>query len=290
MIFGSRSLYGQGARFDHSRALTEEEMFRVAPSIFATEAHESRSERFRAIPTIEVLRGLSNEGFSVVAVNQSRTRDETKREFTKHMIRLRRLDDAKQYRVGDTVHEIILKNANDGTSAYDLMSGLFRIACLNSLVSLSDTLASVKVRHSGDAINNVIDGTYTVLKDSERVLEAPVEWSQLRLTQDDKMAFARAAHAVRFGDDDSIAAQAIKPEELLAPRRREDANHNDLWMTFNIAQENVIRGGLSAIGRDANNRQRRVSTREVKGIDQDIKLNKALWILAEHFAQHKKAA
>jgi hypothetical protein len=45
------------------RALTEDQLFSVAPSIFQTEAHESRSLRFRPIPTIEIVRGLAKEGF-----------------------------------------------------------------------------------------------------------------------------------------------------------------------------------------------------------------------------------
>ncbi len=57
-----------------------------------------------------------------------------------------------------------------------------------------------------------------------------------------------------------------------------------------MIQENVIKGGLHGVGRDANNRRRRVTTRAVNGIDQDLKLNKALWVLAERMAQIKIAA
>lgn len=32
--------------------------------------------------------------------------------------------------MGDTFCDILLKNAKDGTSAYELMAGLFRIRCL----------------------------------------------------------------------------------------------------------------------------------------------------------------
>jgi len=37
-------------------------------------------------------------------------------------------------------------------------------------------------------------------------------------------------------------------------------------------------------------RRRRVATRAVNGIDQDVKLNRALWVLAEGMARLKKAA
>jgi hypothetical protein len=57
--WGGGAVYApRTARFDDSaRALTEDEMRRAAPSIFAARPHASRSQRFRAIPTIEVLRG-----------------------------------------------------------------------------------------------------------------------------------------------------------------------------------------------------------------------------------------
>jgi len=152
------------ARFDdRARALSQDEMRRAAPSIFAARPHASRSERFRVIPTIEVLRGLEREGFFAVGARQSASRDASKTDYTRHMIRLRRLDNARQYRVGDTVCEIILKNANDGTTAYELMAGLFRIRCLNSLMAQITTVESIKVRHSGDALQKVVDGTYRVL-------------------------------------------------------------------------------------------------------------------------------
>lgn len=281
------------ARFDNSaRAMTEEEIRKVAPSIFAVAAHDSRSERFQPIPTIEVLRGLMREGFMPVAARQSKTRDESRKDFTKHMIRLRRLDDAQQYSVGDTVFEIILKNANDGTSAYDLMAGLFRIRCLNSLVSQTATLDSLKVRHTGspDAVQHkVIEGTYEVLKASETALSAPADWGNINLNRDEKMILAEAAHVLRFDNEESNSAKAIQPETFLRTRRAGDQAH-DLWTQFNVVQENAIRGGLHGVVRDAEGSRRNVSTRAIKGIDQDVKLNKALWLIGQRMAELKKSA
>jgi hypothetical protein len=280
------SIYTKTARFDAARALTEDEMHRLAPSIFATQAHESRSERFQPIPTIEVLRGLMKEGFMPVGVRQSGTRDASKINFTKHLIRLRRIDDDAKFKVGDTVCEILLKNANDGTSAYDLMAGLFRIRCLNSLVAQTGTIDSIKVRHSGDVQGKVIEGTYTVLNEAHKALAAPQDWSAVKLDRDERQAFAEAAHVLRFADAEGETATPITPAQLLMPRRHDD-RADDLWTTFNVAQENVIRGGLRAVQRDELGRRRRVTTRAVNGIDQDVKLNKALWLLSERMAELK---
>ena len=264
-------------------------MRRAAPSIFAARPHASRSERFRVIPTIEVLRGLEREGFFAVGARQSASRDASKTDYTRHMIRLRRLDNARQYRVGDTVCEIILKNANDGTTAYELMAGLFRIRCLNSLMAQITTVESIKVRHSGDALTKVIDGTYRVLKQAEDVLAAPRDWSRIALSSDAKAALAASAHVLRFGDAEGKVATPIKPAQLLTPRRADD-RADDLWTVMNVVQENVMRGGLSArapatIDQHGDwRRGRMVTTRAINNIDQDVKLNKALWVLGERMA------
>lgn len=280
------TVYTDTARFDTGRAMTEDEMREVAPSIFAVTAHESRSERFKPIPTIELLRALTKEGFVPVGAKQSRSRIEGKAEFTKHLIRLRRIDDGKSYSVGDNVCEILLKNANDGTSAYELMAGLFSIRCLNSLVAQVCTLEAIKVRHSGDVAGKVIEGTYTVLNEAEKVLAAPHDWSGIKLNGEEQAIFANAAHMLRFGDADGETSTLIKPEQLLIPRRYDD-KANDLWTTFNVIQENTIKGGLRGVSRDAFGRPRRAKSRAVNGIDQDIKLNKALWTLSQRMAELK---
>ena len=141
------SIYTETARFDTGRAMTEDEMRRIAPSIFATVARESRSERLQPFPTIEILRGLTREGFVPVGAKQSSSRIEGKADFTKHLIRLRRINDGKVYNFQDTVCEILLMNANDGTSAYEMMAGLFRIRCLNSLVAQTGKVEEVKFQH-----------------------------------------------------------------------------------------------------------------------------------------------
>jgi len=286
MQFARNTVYASTARFDHATALTEDAMRAIAPSIFATQAHSSRSERFRPIPTIEVLRGLEREGFSVVAAKQCIVRHDDRKDFTKHMVRLRRLDDDSKYRVGDTVFEVLLKNANDGSAAYDLLAGMFKILCMNSLVSQTADMESLRVRHSGDVQSKVIEGTYRVLDTAEQSLRAPQDWPRIALDRAEAQIFAEQAHTLRFADADGKVATPVKPEQLLIPRRVEDTAPN-LWNVFNVVQENAIRGGLTAMGRDANNRPRRSTTREVNGIDQDVKLNRALFTLAAKMAELK---
>jgi hypothetical protein len=285
-----RQTYGQYARFDNKvPGMTEDQIRAAAPSVFAVTAHESRSERFQPIPTIEVLRGLKREGFEVVGAKQSISRIPGRQDHTKHLIRLRRIDADKSFAVGDTTAEMLLKNANDGTSVYDLFAGLFRISCLNSLVAHLSNVDSVKVRHSGkDIINNVIDGTFKVVEQAKIALAAPTQWAAIQLDRDERRAMAEAARVLRFGDADGNVDTPITADQMLHTRRRDD-EQNNLWINFNVMQENAIRGGLHGVGQDANGKRRRVTTRSVNGIDQDVRLNRALWTLAARMAELKGA-
>jgi hypothetical protein len=46
------------------RPLTREELFRVVPSVFSEDKHESRSERYTYIPTISLLDSLQRKASS----------------------------------------------------------------------------------------------------------------------------------------------------------------------------------------------------------------------------------
>lgn len=272
--------------------LTLEQVAQYAPSAMAVHAHESRSERYTYIPTVDIIRGMAREGFQPFKASQSTTRIEGKQEFTKHMIRFRHESANQTLVVGDSVPEVVLINSHDGTSAYKLMAGLFRLVCSNGLMVSESELGSISVMHKGNILDNVIEGSYRIVEGSQKALETASRWSQLQLTAGEQSAFASAAHTVRFADSEGNVATPITAQQLLNPRRYNDTGSN-LWQTMNRVQENVIKGGLHArteSTRDANNRYvagRRVSTREVKGIDADVRLNRAIWQLAEKMAELK---
>ena len=263
-------------------ALSDEQLRAAVPSIFATDAHESRSARFAPVPTITVLDGLRAEGFEPFSAVQARTRIEGKAEYTKHMLRLRHRSLTNTE--GDAF-EIVLVNANDGTSAYHMMPGFFRFVCENGLMT-GETFNEVRVRHSGNAIGEVIEGAYSVLEDAPVVVDQVSRWKSISLQDIEREALAEAAHTLRFPTADEAKPAAIQADALLRPRRSAD-RATDLWTAFNVVQENTIKGGLTGRVRDANGRTVRRSTREVAGIDQNRSLNRALWMLTERMAEIK---
>jgi hypothetical protein len=251
--------------------LTEEQIRRVAPSIFAPDKHASRSQRYTYIPTIDVLRGLAREGFSPYMAVQSRARDEAHREHAKHMVRLRRPDS----RPGEQANEIILVNSHNGASSYQMLAGVFRFVCCNGLV-VGDVAADVRVPHKGDVLGEVIDGAHLIVERFEAVDASREAMREVRLAPPEQIAFARAALALRYPDAHPARPAPVADSQLVAPRRNED-EASDLWTVFNRVQENVTRGGL----RGRSTQGRRTTTRPVQGIDASVHLNRALWVLAE---------
>jgi hypothetical protein len=256
--------------------LSDDQIHRVAPSIFAEAPHESRSQRYAYIPTATVLTELRKEGFQPFMVTQTRTRHEDRRDYTKHMIRLRH---ASQINARGEANEIILLNSHDGTSSYQMLAGMFRFVCSNGLVC-GDTVADVRVPHKGDVAGQVIEGAYQVLHGFDRALESRESMQAITLDEGEAEVFARAALSLKYDDPDKPAP--ITESQILTPRRFDD-RRPDLWSVFNRTQENLTKGGLH--GRSANGR--RQQTRPVQGIDSDIRLNRALWLLADGLRQLK---
>jgi hypothetical protein len=257
--------------------LSDDQIRRVAPSIFADGKHQSRSDRYTYIPTIDVLRGLRNEGFQPFMVCQTRVRDQDKREFTKHLIRMRPASEI----TGEDVNEVILLNSHDGTSSYQMLGGVYRFVCQNGMVA-GETVGEVRVPHKGSIVQNVINGALEVLDGFGLIREQKDGMRAVTLTRDEQHAFARSALALRYDPADVEAPAPVTESQLLNVRRFED-RRDDLWTVFNRIQESLTKGGLQGRSRSG----RAMSTRPVTGIDQNLKLNRALWMLADAMRQMK---
>lgn len=265
------SRFGRVNQIRRDRPLTNDELMAHVPSVFGTDKHESRSDRYTYIPTITLLDSLKQEGFQPFFACQTRVRNPDKREHTKHMLRLRREGQI----TGKQVPEIILLNSHDGSSSYQMLPGLFRAVCQNGLIC-GESFGEVRVPHKGNVVEKVIEGAYEVLGVFDRVEEKRDAMQSLMLPPPAQQALAKAALTYRFGEEH----QPVTESQLLAPRRWQDES-GDLWTTYQRIQENLIKGGLNG----HNAKGGCTHTRAIKGIDGDVKLNRALWVMAENMLQ-----
>lgn len=274
--------YNHNNVYHSARPMSIADAIRVAPTIAAEAAHSDRSERYGYVNTVEVLEKLMERGLTIHGVTSATVRKADKVGFEKHLIRLRRPEDGA---IRGTAREILLLNSHDGSTCYEVMSGAFRFACANGLV-MGDTYTRHKVKHSRSAIHEIEDATFEVLKDFERIADSVSTMSNIKLLTDEREAFADAAMTIRFPTKDSDE-MPFDPSRLLRPRRADDIGE-DLWTTFNVVQENCTRGGIKGVAPlQPGKRRRRMSTKDVNGIDQSTALNRALHGLAEAMAKLK---
>jgi len=255
--------------------LSEVQLNRLAPSIFATGGSEHTSSRYGFIPTIEVVRGLSKSGFHPVLATQSRTRIPGRQEFVKHIMRLRHETCLEK---GGIVPEIVLVNSHDGTTSYQLRAGIYRLVCANGMI-VGDEMFCRRVKHQGDVVERVVEAANDLIDLVPISMHTATHWQGVGLNKQQQVVFAQAAMALKW-DKDENDEFPLTPDEILDPRRSADTK-NDLWTTFNVIQENMIRGGIRY--RTDNGVRRR--TVPVKSVGENVRLNTALWTLTEKMAQ-----
>lgn len=244
---------------------------KLPPSALAVRAAETLSERYAFVDTRRVVQELAGYGFRVDAARAVATR---KRDplYAKHQIVFSPSESKTFGREGQV--RAIFTNSHDGSSGVQLRQGFYRLVCSNGLVVGTD-VAAFRARHAGDAAQEVIQRIRAMSADTLRLQRAINEWSALQLTRAQQEEYAALVGQLRYG-----AAQTFDPKALLAPHRREDVG-TDLWRTFNVLQENTVRGGaqgFSAAGR-------RVRAVPITGFERDTKYNAELWSLTAEVAE-----
>ncbi len=259
--------------------LTTDDLLTKAPSIYATNAHAERSDKYSFVSTPQVLDVLRGEGWVPTQAVECRVRTKggqimSREGHQKHMIRLARLGDIYNQGNKKSILELVLRNSSDGTCKIQLDAGIFRLVCANGIVIQSDSFGGMKFKHMGLDMNDVVNATTAIVNEAPALMDTMGRWSGLQMSHNEQLTFAQSALAMRYGDEEA----PVSPEAILNPRRWDDKS-SDLWTTYNVIQEHLIKGGAKAWNRSGGGRRR--SIRAVNSIDGGVELNKELWGLAE---------
>tara|TARA_Y100000310_G_scaffold69211_1_gene64666 strand:- start:3017 stop:3811 length:795 start_codon:yes stop_codon:yes gene_type:complete len=252
--------------------LTRNQIEKKAPSVFATEHDGKRSDRYTFVSSEKILDNFQELGWGVAEAASpfSRKSDPL---HNKHMIRFRPYSDDLTFRDPrgnkDVFPEILLYNSSNGTSRWKLEAGAFSMICSNGLTirvpGFEQVGETISRKHIGwnptyayDAVNRISDSF-------GNFFETVSEMVQIDLPEGNRIDMASEARELRFGENH------FDPKLLLSPRRTEDSG-KDIWTTYNVLQENCIRGGFKLAKRTA---------RELKNIDSLARVNTGLWDIAE---------
>lgn len=263
--------------------LTDDQIRRVTPSVFAAEPWERVSSKYVFIPTSAVIEKLRTEGFYPFHVQQSRARIDGKLNYTKHMVRFRPLDWKSRVKPGTHTFitdgavfpEIVLTNAHDGGAGYSVELGLFRLICFNGAVTAVGSLGRIYTKHIGDQVGQVIDATYRIIDEVPLLGETVKALQSRTLSLLEQRELAARAAGLRWKAEDV----PFPAEQLLSTRRSEDKKA-DAFTVFNVIQENLIKG-QRYYGTNEHGSLRRYQTREVHGVDSDLDINRGLWSLVK---------
>lgn len=241
------------------------------------------SARYAHVNTANIVSALRETGFEVAKAQAARVRKEEKQGFQKHLFRLRR---EGQVEINGVYPEVLLRNSYDGTSAFEVSVGLFRVVCLNGLMASQGLSFHAKVRHTGNALDEVTRQVQIATSESDKLLGVVDRWQATKLDAYQVDLFSLRAAALVVPDHARTSASLkITANGLVQPYRESDAE-NTLWNVFNCAQENAMKGRY-VIPREYFGLQHRspfVKARAIKGLDRSIQFNRDLWQLASEFA------
>ena len=243
----------------------------VSP-VYAEYPHSQVSNKYQQAKTIEVVNALTEKGWQITKTTTARVRDPERQGFQKHFVHLRPEGDKAQLKVGDTELRVIISNSHDGTSAFRMEAGLYRLVCSNGMAVSNGSFERISIRHTVEEIEQeAIDGAYRIAAMAPRINEVIAKMQDTHLSFDAQTIFA--TEAIKLVWDDT---SKLNPAEFLQSRRHADKGDN-LWLVFNRLQENLVRGGLTVAG----------SNRHTRGINspiRDLKVNQDLFELAVKYA------
>ena len=254
--------------------LTEDEIRQRCPLVFATSpTNDKVSEKYTVANTYTVIQDMEKLGWRVVRAAQRRATKKSSKRFSYHMVALQNPDIkiTKQVDGGEEIVEcfpqIILTNSHDGLSCFQFRVGLYRCICSNGLVISDAELSEFKIRHIYYSFENLRAVVGRILEALPSKVERMSQMSNVLLSEDQKLDFAKKALSIRKGvKEEELQADEETYKDLLTPVRKEDEG-DSLWNVYNVLQEKIVKGGYTTAEEGKKARKVRKVTSFIKELD-----------------------
>ena len=253
--------------------LTLDQLKEQCPTAFTAEkSPNTTTDRYTHIPTSVVIEDLMKLGWEPTMAKQVKARKNVG--YQKHLITFRNPNIMIKGNEGDDVQPtVLLTNSHDGKNAFNFQVGLIRFVCENGLVVSDEDYANVQIRHVGYTFEELQTKINDVISKLPNLVEKINVFKSTELSSEQVNEFAFKAAQLRFNDE--ISDTYVDIDGLLNIDRVEDEGNN-LWSVFNRVQEKLIHGNFT-YGRKSR------KARSIKNFNQDIKVNKELWELANDY-------
>src|SRR5260370_5715191 len=151
-------------------AISDDEMRRFAPSVFASQPIEGVSVRYSFLPTSSIRNGMRENGWVPVRAQEQSVRTEPRRGFQKHVVRFARVAHLQTWEKNQVRPEVVLVNSHDKSSAYQLHCGLFRLGYTNGMVVSDGIFQRLSIKHFGVIPDSRIQASFKVLHSDPELL------------------------------------------------------------------------------------------------------------------------
>ena len=209
------------------------------------------------IPTLDVITKLQHEGWQLKGVDEQRGKN---RKISSNYVQMQHPDFAVKNSKGkdEAYTSITISNSCNGAKPLQMSLGIFRQVCTNGLVRFDQHAESENIKHIEINYMNLDRFITSVTNKTGKLLNEVSEMKHKGLSLEEMRKLATEAASLRYND-----LEDINIDDLLIVNRVEDES-NDLWTVFNRIQENL--------------------THDVNNMNEDIRLNKQLFSLANQYA------
>ena len=257
-----------------------------APAVFCKDPVPTASAKYQVYNTWEVIQALGKKGWYPVEANQVQARSEERNSQCRHLVRFRNDELEKSLGVtgdiDDCVPELVLLNSHDRTTPFVIHGGVFRFVCSNGMIVSDEEFGSIKVRHIGHSLEEIIEATEVFAENITNLAGSIDEMKNITLNRKAQLEFAQTAQEIRYPNKEK-KDMTFESDVLLWVRREADKEPT-LWNTFNTLQENLLQGGVAF--ERSSGKHKTGFTREVKSIDQTLRINKELWQAARDLSKN----
>lgn len=170
------------------------------PSILSIGRHpEKTSERYKTTDDLAVIQSLNDAGWIMDKYKQVKSREQGDRFYSPYLASYSHPN--LQDFAGEGKLQILQRNAKDGTKRHEILVGFFRFACENGLVVGKDLFEPIRVKHIGNQPLQLESAVKRVTDKLPEVYDRIEAMKRFTLTDSQRESFARAAIAVRTGEE-----------------------------------------------------------------------------------------
>lgn len=255
--------------------MTEQDL-KNFPILF--QENNTRSDKYSQITTIDKIREIQNLGWMPTSVKQQNSAKY--KGYQSHMVLFQNPDFSSKFSKDGVAPQILLQNSYNGLKSFALHFGLYRFCCSNGLIVGEDLLQTIKTKHKGLSQDSISETIEEYIGGIPMILGSIDTMKSTKISSIDKLNFAGEVLEIKYPYSEGNFP--IHAESLLEVRRPED-KADSVWETFNVIQENALKGGQEITGEV--DKKRQTKTRAIKDISRDIMLNKAIWNTATKYCR-----